>query len=165
MLVPAPDLVVLVPEVESMVLDRAAIAARIPHAGKMCLLERVIDWDERGIRCAALSHRDIDNPLREADGLPVWASIEYAAQAAAVHGALMQPQAAPRAGVLAALRNVNATCEWLDRVDGELMLSASLLHADAAGSIYSFEVRGSETLLLSGQFTLMLTATAQEGPK
>ena len=142
-------------------LDRAAIAARIPHAGRMCLLDRVIRWDERDIRCAALSHRDADNPLREAGGLPVWAGIEYAAQAAAVHGALIHPRAAPRAGVLAALRNVTATCEWLDRIDAELMLDATLLHADAAGGIYGFKVYGSEVLLLSGQFTLMFAA---EGP-
>lgn len=152
-----------VPGLGSAVLDHAAIAARIPHAGRMCLLDRVIDWDERGIRCTALSHRARDNPLREAGGLPVWAGIEYAAQAAAVHGALIHPQSAPRAGVLAALRNVNAACEWLDRIDGELMLGTTLLHADAAGGIYRFEVYGSEILLLSGQFTLMLSTAVQEG--
>ncbi|MCX7169492.1 MAG: hypothetical protein NTY41_04155 [Proteobacteria bacterium] len=144
-------------------LDHAAIAARIPHAGRMCLLDRVIQWDERDIRCAALSHRDRDNPLREAGGLPVWAGIEYAAQAAAVHGALIHPQSAPRAGVLAALRNINAACEWLDRIDAELMLGATLLHADAGGGIYGFEVYDSGILLLSGQFTLMFPAAVQEG--
>ena len=144
-------------------LAHAAIAARIPHAGPMCLLDRVVDWDEHGIRCAALSHRDMDNPLREATGLPVWAGIEYAAQAAAVHGALMHPRSAPRVGVLAALRNVNAACAWLDRIDGELMLGATLLHADAAGAIYGFEAHCSDSLLLSGQFTLMFAAEVQ-GP-
>ena len=143
-------------------LDHAAIAARIPHAGRMCLLDRVVVWDERGIRCAALSHRDRDNPLREAEGLPVWAAIEYAAQAAAVHGALMHPRSAPRVGVLAALRNVNPACEWLDRIGGELMLGATLLHADAAGAIYGFEAYCGESRLLSGQFTLMFPAETQE---
>ena len=144
-------------------LDRAAIAARIPHTGKMCLLERVVDWDERGIRCAAISHQDTDNPLRESGGLPVWAGIEYAAQAAAVHGALIDPRAAPRAGVLAALRNVNAACDWLDNIDGELLLGTTLLHSDAAGGIYHFEVNASDDLLLSGQFTLMFPAANQQG--
>ena len=144
-------------------LDRAAIAARIPHAGSMCLLDRVIDWDQKNIRCTALSHRDLDNPLRERDGLPVWAGIEYAAQAAAVHGALLNPQSGPRPGVLAALRNVNTACEWLDRIDGELMLSATLMHGDAAGGIYRFEARNCKTLLLSGQFTLMFPAAMQKG--
>jgi predicted hotdog family 3-hydroxylacyl-ACP dehydratase len=139
-------------------LDHAAIAARIPHAGRMCLLDRVVHWDQRGIRCTALSHHDVDNPLREAGGLPVWAGIEYAAQAAAVHGALMRPDSGPRAGVLAALRNVSAACEWLDRVDGELVLGATLLHAGSIGGIYGFEAYGREILLLSGQFTLMFPA-------
>jgi predicted hotdog family 3-hydroxylacyl-ACP dehydratase len=142
-------------------LDHAAIASRIPHAERMCLIDRVVHWDERGIRCAAHSHCDPDNPLREASGLPVWAGIEYAAQAAAVHGALMHPQPAPRVGVLAALRNVNAACDWLDRIEAELMLEATLLHADAAGGIYGFEVRSGESLLLSGQFTLMFSAKGQ----
>ncbi len=136
-------------------LDRAAIAARIPHAGRMCLLERVMHWDQRAIRCAALSHRDQNNPLRDAQGLPVWAAIEYAAQAAAVHGALLRAETAPRAGVLAALRDVNAYCERLDIIDEELIFSASLLHSDVAGAIYRFEAHGGEKLLLSGQFTLM----------
>ena len=136
-------------------LDRAAIAARIPHTGRMCLLERVIHWDQNVIRCAAISHRDTDNPLRDSQGLPVWAAIEYAAQAAAVHGALLHPQTAPRVGVLAALRNVNVYCERLDIVHTELMFSASLLHSDSAGAIYRFEAHGGEKLLIDGQFTLM----------
>ena len=144
-------------------LDRAAIAARIPHTGKMCLLERVVDWDERTIRCVAISHRNTDNPLRESDGLPVWAGIEYAAQAAAVHGALIDPRSAPRAGVLAALRDVNATCDWLNNIDGELLLAATLLHSDVAGGIYRFEVQANNDLLLSGQFTLMFPAANQQG--
>ena len=147
-------------------LDRAAIAARIPHAGRMCLLDRVLDWDPSGIRCAALSHRDADNPLREPAGLPVWAGIEYAAQAAAVHGALAGGQPAPRAGLLGALRNVQATCEWLDPIDGELIVAATLLHSDPAGAVYLFAVHArdrhaNERLLLKGQFTLMLLAELQ----
>jgi predicted hotdog family 3-hydroxylacyl-ACP dehydratase len=137
------------------VLDRAAIAARLPHAGRMCLLERVQFWDAGGIRCIAVSHRDADNPLRESGGLPVWAAIEYAAQAAAVHGSLLLAQSAPRGGVLAALRNVDANAEWLDRLDGDLQIGARLLHRDAAGGIYEFQAHVLERVLISGQFTLM----------
>ena len=46
----------------------------------------------------------------------MWAGIEYAAQAAAVHGALLHATAQPRAGVLGKLRNVRPGCEWLDRI-------------------------------------------------
>jgi predicted hotdog family 3-hydroxylacyl-ACP dehydratase len=144
-------------------LDHAAIALRIPHSGRMCLLDRVIHWDERGVLCAANSHRDVDNPLREAAGLPVWAGIEYAAQAAAAHSALVRQQTSPRAGVLAALRNVNASCARLDEIELELLLDASLLHSDPAGGIYAFEMRAGEDLLLSGQFTLMFPGVRRGG--
>ena len=136
-------------------LGRDEIAARIPHSGRMCLLDRVLDWDARHIRCAAENHGDADHPLREHGGLPVWAGIEYAAQAAAVHGALLLATAQPRAGVLGKLSNVRPGCEWLDRVASPLVFDATLLHRDPSGGVYAFEARGDGALLLQGQFTLM----------
>ena len=136
-------------------LGRAEIAARIPHGGRMCLLDRVLDWDEHHIRCAADSHRAADHPLSERGGLPVWAGIEYAAQAAAMHGALLLDTAQPRAGVLGKLARVRPGCEWLDRIASSLVVEATLLHRDPAGGIYSFEAHGDGTLLLQGEFTLM----------
>ncbi|HXC38392.1 MAG TPA: hydroxymyristoyl-ACP dehydratase [Burkholderiales bacterium] len=143
-------------------LDRAAIAARVPHAGRMCLLERVLEWDASGIRCAAVSHLHEDNPLRSGSCLPVWAGIEYAAQAAAVHGALATGLGEARRGVLAALREVKAARARLDDLQGELLIEATRLHDDAAGGIYRFSLSaGGETageILLSGRFTLMFAA-------
>ena len=143
-----------------MELDRAGIAARLPHAGRMCLLERVLRWDERGIRCSAISHRDADNPLRDAAGLATLAGIEYAAQAAAVHGALLHGarlngETAPRRGVLAALKNVTATRAWLHDVAGEIVVEVTQLYSDPAGGIFTFAVFAGVTRVLSGQFTLM----------
>ncbi len=140
-------------------LGRAQIAERIPHGGAMCLLDRVVSWDAGSIRCAAISHRDPANPLREPEGLPVWAGVEYAAQAAAVHGSLVLEGPA-RAGVLAKLRDAAPACERLDDVESELILEATLLHRDPAGAIYSFAVRAQERVLLAGQFTLMFTGAA-----
>ena len=127
----------------------------------MCLLDRVLDWDARRIRCAAANHRAADHPLRECGGLSVWAGIEYAAQAAAVHGALLLDAGGPQAGVLGKVRNVRPGCEWLDRVASELVFSATLLHRDLSGGIYAFEVHGDGALLLQGQFTLLFTGGAQ----
>jgi predicted hotdog family 3-hydroxylacyl-ACP dehydratase len=121
----------------------------------MCLLERVSQWDAQRIECVALSHRDVGNPLRTVTGLPAWAGIEYAAQAAAVHGALTQGHTEPRNGVLAAVRNVTAAVARLDLIDSELRIGAEALHQDAAGAIYRFEIMSGERLLLNGQFTLM----------
>ena len=145
-----------------MQLDHAAIAARIPHTGRMCLLDRVLKWDTHTIRCSATSHRDQDNPLREAGGLAALAGIEYAAQAAAVHGALLLDAAVPRSGVLAALKNVTATQQWLHEIADDIVIEANLLHSDPAGGIFAFAVFASEERILSGQFTLMVIDQAEE---
>ena len=145
-------------------LDRAAIAARLPHAGRMCLLDRVLHWDELSIRCSAASHRDHDHPLREAGGLATLAGIEYAAQAAAVHGSLLTDAAAPRSGVLAALKNVTTTRPWLHDVDGDIVVETTLLHSDPNGGIFVFAVLIGTERVLSGQFTLMYFDPARTLP-
>jgi predicted hotdog family 3-hydroxylacyl-ACP dehydratase len=136
-------------------LGREEIARRIPHAGAMCLLDRVDGWDDVSIRCAATSHRDLAHPLREAAGLEAWAGIEYAAQAAAVHGSLVAGDGLPRQAVLGRLRDVVSGCARLDEIACELALEARLLHRDPAGAVYAFDVRGAGRSLLAGQFTLM----------
>jgi predicted hotdog family 3-hydroxylacyl-ACP dehydratase len=146
-----------------LMLDHAALAVLIPHGEAMCLLHGVVAWDDERIHCVAVSHRHAGNPLIErAAGqvvcLPVWAGIEYAAQAAAVHGALANARATPRPGVLAALRNVAAHCERLDDIDGELQVTATARHRDPAGAVYGFQLMAGDRLLISGQFTLMHTA-------
>ncbi len=142
-------------------LGRADIAARIPHAGRMCLLDRVLDWDAGHIRCATGGHRDADHPLRERGGLPVWAGIEYAAQAAAVHGALLDGTAQPRLGMLGKVRNVRPGCEWLDHIASELLFEASLMHRDRSGGIYAFEAHGDGRRLLQGQLTIAFSSAAR----
>jgi predicted hotdog family 3-hydroxylacyl-ACP dehydratase len=141
-------------------LNRDRIAALVPHSGAMVLLDRVVAWDAAAIRCSATSHRDPANPLREGAALPVWAGIEYAAQAAAVHGALVREGQAPRSGVLARLRDVRAGAQRLDDVAGDLDLEARLEHGDPRGAVYSFAVRGGDRVLLDGRFTLVFTAAA-----
>jgi predicted hotdog family 3-hydroxylacyl-ACP dehydratase len=126
----------------------------------MCLLDRVLDWDAQHIVCAARDHHEADHPLRERGGLPVWAGIEYAAQAAAVHGALLRGDGPPRSGVLGKLRNVRPGCAWLDRIASDLVFGATLLHRDPSGGIYAFEARGDGALLLQGQFTFVFTGGA-----
>lgn len=71
-----------------MPLSRERIERLLPHRGAMCLLDEVIEWAPRSIRCAASSHRDPANPLRGPLGLSSMAGIEYGAQAMALHGAL-----------------------------------------------------------------------------
>jgi predicted hotdog family 3-hydroxylacyl-ACP dehydratase len=126
----------------------------------MCLLDRVLHWDERSIGCRVVSHGDTDNPLRESAGLATLAGIELAAQAAAVHGELLRGEdlndgRQPRRGVLAALKNVIVARQWLHEIAGELLVETTLLHNDAAGGIFSFALFDRCECVLSGQFTLM----------
>ncbi len=69
-------------------LDRAWIERHIPHHGRMCLLDEVIEWNAEHIRCRSGTHRMADHPLRSHGRLGSACGIEYAAQAMAVHGAL-----------------------------------------------------------------------------
>lgn len=138
-----------------------SMAQLLPQQGTMVLLDDVVRHDERRIVCRASSHRDLHNPLRHAARLPVWAGIEYAAQAMAAHFSLVSGSAGPgTTGLLGALRDVSASVERLDDIEGALLVSAECLSRDAAGSIYAFHVMeerdGRE--LLSGRATVVQAA-------
>jgi predicted hotdog family 3-hydroxylacyl-ACP dehydratase len=147
-----------------MVLNRDAIAALIPHAGAMCLLDRVQAWDDQGIRCVAAGHADAANPLRVAGSLPALCGIEYAAQAMAVHGGLRAAAGArPRSGYLASLREVDCKRARLDDLAGELCVEATRLLGDDSRVIYQFIVRVGVVEVLSGRATVVLNADAGAG--
>lgn len=141
-----------------MMLDHAQIASRIPHAGSMCLLYEVLSWDEQQIRTRAVSHRQTENPLRNAQGLGVAAGIEYAAQTMAVHGSLMSQGATPRPGRLVSIRGVQCHTRWLDQVDGDLVIVARKISGDDAGMVYDFEISAGEQVLLSGRASVILSS-------
>ncbi len=61
----------------------------------MCLLDAVRDWSAEAITCTATSHTDPANPLRADGRLGAANGIEYAAQAMAIHGALLAGQRWP----------------------------------------------------------------------
>lgn len=138
-----------------MPLDHAAIAQRIPHAGRMCLLHEIRAWDAHCIEARALSHRDPDNPLRSAAGLGIATGIEYAAQAMAVHGSLLS-DGQPRAGRLASTRGVQCHARWLDREAAELAITARRICGDDAGMVYDFEIRAAGRLLMLGRASVAL---------
>ena len=139
-------------------LGHAEIAALIPHAGAMCLLERVVHWDRDGAVCAARSHRDPGNPLRTARGLLAPCAIEYAAQAMAVHGALIgredgQP---PSPGYLASARGVSMHRLRLDDLPGDLRIEVSRGAGDARQVLYGFRVTHDGALVAEGRATVVL---------
>jgi predicted hotdog family 3-hydroxylacyl-ACP dehydratase len=141
----------------------------IPHAGSMCLLERVVYWDDARIECLTDSHRAAGNPLRHQDRLPVAMGVEYAAQAAAVHGGLLARSAAgaalkPRRGYLAVLSQVRWLVDRLDDRAAPLRVAAQRQGAGAGGAVYEFTIHAAGQLLLDGSLMVALVpADPREG--
>jgi predicted hotdog family 3-hydroxylacyl-ACP dehydratase len=138
--------------------DRIDPSAWLPQSGSMVLLDAVTRWDATQIVCRTISHRRVDHPLASDGRLPVWAGIEYAGQAMAIHRALCRiVPTRPAAGFLGGLRDVACAVERLDDIAGELTITATSLFADGAGSIYRFAVCAgrSEVPLISGRATVV----------
>jgi predicted hotdog family 3-hydroxylacyl-ACP dehydratase len=141
-----------------MVIGADQIRALIPHSGKMCLLERVLDWNQQSIRCQTSSHLDTDNPLRRNGRLSSICGIEYAAQAMAVHAALCSGSVVPtRHGYLASVREANYTSAFLDDHDAPLVVGADRVFADGSGVIYAFSIESEGNILISGRAAVRLS--------
>ena len=142
-------------------LDRAGIAARIPHQGGMCLLDAVTGWNENAIACTATSHADPANPLRADGRLGAANGIEYAAQAMAIHGALLAgSDGPPRQGYLTSVRGVTLHVARLDDLPGELAVQAERLSGDGNTILYQFAVGHAGRCLLEGRAAVVLDAAA-----
>jgi predicted hotdog family 3-hydroxylacyl-ACP dehydratase len=157
-----------------LLLDHAAIAARIPHADAMCLLDRVVSWDEDHIECTGDAHAGsagAPHPLADRGRLPATAAIEYAAQAMALHGSLLQERAAaanggrrepPRRGFLAGLRSVRLHCRWIAADRPALFVRVERFAGDDVQVLYDFEVRAGDPVA-QGRAVVVLDAGARSG--
>jgi predicted hotdog family 3-hydroxylacyl-ACP dehydratase len=152
-----------------MPLDRSWIEQHIAHKGRMCLLDEVLTWDAAHIRCRSATHRARDNPLRAHGRLGAACGIEYAAQAMAVHGALVAASA-PLAstvtfserssigavlGYLASLRNVTLYVTRLDDLEADLIASAERITGDGRSVLYDFSVWDAARPLLCGRASIV----------
>jgi predicted hotdog family 3-hydroxylacyl-ACP dehydratase len=154
-----------------MPLDHQWIEQHIAHKGRMCLLDEVLSWDAGHIRCRSASHRQPDNPLRAYGRLGAACGIEYAAQAMAVHGALIgssaplastlsagvRRSAGPAVGYLASVRNVVLHVVRLDDLEADLVAAAERITGDGRTVLYEFSVWSAGQTLLSGRASIVLT--------
>ena len=162
-------------------LARDGIAALIPHSGAMCLLARLVAWDAQRIVCAASNHRDAGHPLRTRSGLLAPCAIEYAAQAMALHGALIgQATGAPATpGYLASARGVRLHVLRLDdlpldaadaadtsagRAGDELRIEATRQAGDARQILYAFSVSHGGRPIADGRAAVVLNTALAAGP-
>lgn len=139
-------------------LDHAGIADRVPHSGTMCLLARLEQWDGERIVCSATSHLDANNPLRTASGLLSPCAIEYAAQAMALHGALIGQDVgdAAKPGFLASARGVQLHRARLDDLPGELRIEAVRQAGDRQQILYRFSITQAGQPVADGRATVVL---------
>lgn len=142
-------------------LDADAIRARIPHRGRMALLAQADDWNDTGIRCLVTAHAAPDHPLRGRHGLLATAGIEFAAQATALHQALVAEARADgggvRPGFIASVRDVRLHRLRLDDVAGALTVSAERLLAADRQAQYRFSITDhAGRALVEGRLTVVL---------
>ena len=143
-------------------LERAEIAKLIPHAGAMCLLDAILDWDETRIRASTRTHRDTNNPLRHDGHLPAVCAVEYASQTMAVHGSLASLDSRrPRAGYLVSARDVRLHERFLDSLEGDLVIDAERLSGDARGAMYRFDILHRERSVADGVLMVVLDAESR----
>jgi predicted hotdog family 3-hydroxylacyl-ACP dehydratase len=127
----------------------------------MCLLERVLDWNDTSVRLATETHRSVANPLRSADRLRAIHLCEYGAQAMAVHGALKAQAGGGTAtpGMLVSLRSVEFHCDYVDELPGSLVVEAQCLQASDVSLQYEFRVFHEGALLAQGRAAVVLSGS------
>ena len=144
-------------------LNRAAIAAHIPHQGSMCLLDGVESFDDAQIVCCASSHLQPGNPLRHEGMLGAALGVEYAAQAMALHCALQAEGASrPRSGYLTSVRALSLHAETLDAAPLPLRIVAKRLALNGPTAMYHFTICAGERLLLEGRLSAVIDASPTE---
>jgi len=141
----------------STMLKHKSICDLIPHTGDMCLLDSVERWDEDKILCISQTHRNMHNPLRNDNGLPMLSLIEYGAQAMAVHARLLAEvdSLTTVEGYLAALRDIQVAQGWLSDIESALEIHAERIYSDAGNMIYLMNIHSSGKLLASGRATVV----------
>jgi predicted hotdog family 3-hydroxylacyl-ACP dehydratase len=144
-------------------LNHADIALRVPHRDAMCLLDTVASWSEETI-CASANIDVKSNPLAIDGQLDSTAAIEYAAQAMAVHGALLsevaelqgKPQRKPLMGFLASVRSIVCHRPQLNDSNQHLNITATRTAGTESPVSYDFVVSTDESVCVTGKATVVL---------
>lgn len=147
-------------------LDEATIRSLLPHHGDMCLIDGLSQWSPEHATCQSSAHLRPAHPLAEDDRLGSATLIEVAAQAMALHGALLagvgtsdvdkELSGAPeKHGVLAGVRRVTLEGANIAAVSGPLSVQVSLTSGDANTALYEFVVSAGEQSLATGRATVL----------
>ena len=140
-----------------MKVDREILEQLIPHKGGMCLLSEVVNWDAASIVCTADAPVPT-HPLARNGCVATIVAAEYAAQATAVHGALLANDHRPQEGMLAKLVDVHLEVSELPCV--RLTIQAEMMSRSVRGCLYQFDISAADQRMIRGR--LMVAFPVQE---
>lgn len=139
-------------------LTKEELSTFLPHAGAMCLIDRVESWDATSIQCHTRSHHDQGNPLRHGTRLEAVTGLEYAAQAMGVHvGLLNQTRSTDGLiGYVGGVKDVVLSVDRLDDCPAELTIDASRLFEGGNSFIYQFSISSGGRDVMTGRASIFL---------
>ncbi|MGI9451915.1 MAG: hypothetical protein ACR2QH_14935 [Geminicoccaceae bacterium] len=140
-------------------MTREQLEPLVPHAEEMLMIDGVTAYDDQSIRCESVRHRSADNPLRREGRLSAHHAIEFAAQAAAVHGGLIDENTKAPLRVLAAVRQASFSRLWLDDLPERLEINADLVMVDRQAAVYQASLSHQGKTIASMRLTLMTIAS------
>lgn len=137
-----------------MLMNHAQIVALIPHGESMCLLDEVVSWDANQLHARSNHFATSTNPLFEDEQLDSILLIEYAAQAAAIHAALLQSGLGDkRPAYIGAVKNIELLAA-ISNNHSPLDMQVECLLSSSSGAIYQAAVSQSNKTLLRGRLIL-----------
>lgn len=138
-------------------MDRAAIAATIPHGAGMCMLDQLLQWDSQSIVCVSSAHHRPENPLLQRGSLHTACLVEWCAQAAALHTSL-QGEGAALGGLayLGSIKQLQLLQRFVADDSEQLHIEARCEASQAAGAIYGITARDGENILIQGRIVLVV---------
>ena len=129
------------------------IAALIPHGKGMSMISEIVSWDANTIHCRSNRLAEASNPLCENGELSSIVLVEYAAQAAAIHGALLNSALGEqRPAYIGAVKNIELFMQQANNRES-IDIHADCLMNNGAGAIYEVAIQ-QQTMLLRGKLIL-----------
>ncbi len=147
-----------------------AVSEVVPHAGRMILLDRIVDFSDNAVACIATIRAD--NPyLSERGEIGEWVALEYMSQAIAAHSGLegLMRGEPPRVGLLLGSRKFTCCSPGRLRLGQTLLVSAQRVWQDEGMAICQASVsdESSGAKLIEASLSVYLPESEQilEGMK
>lgn len=135
-------------------LSKQEISSLLPHGENLCLLDQIESWDAKTLIASTTSHTKTNNPFYRDGALPAVAMVEYAAQATAVHAALIA-SGPPGLRLIGALRNNHLPACPLSEFAQPIVVEVCIQLSSSQGAVYTFCASHLHEQIGSGRMTLM----------